>query len=197
MLRFFKRKEVIAMAWTLVALALLRWGWQFFEFKSRHKPPQRLFENVGPDSPVELKMQKFAEDAALSARMSGVSFDYSVSSLTNVDLALDALARVRAANKIGSTDFEAWCLFWGAYVGEVIRRHHGGGKWAEGEDGTGHGTYPLTVADKMLYPCRWCVERIQSGAPEGVWKNYQVFALEEAVRGINLSKNTNSPAGSN
>ena len=79
----------------------------------------------------------------------------------------------------------------------MIRRHHGGGEWSEGADGTGHGTYPLAVSDKVLYPCRWCVERVQSGASESVWKQYQTFALAEAVQKIDLKKYTNSAVGTN
>jgi hypothetical protein len=153
-----------------------------------------MFGHVGPNSPLEQRMQKFAEDAALSGRAQGVEFDYSIESLTNVDLALDALARVKSANKIDDTRFGAWCLFWGAYVGEVIRKHHGGGEWSEGADGTGHGTYPLAVGDKILYPSQWCVERVQGGAPEGVWKEYQLFALTEAVRKIDFKESAKSPA---
>jgi hypothetical protein len=141
-------------------------------------------------------MQKLAEEAVITAFRHKVKCDFSVESLEKVDQLIDLLSKSHRSGGIDEADMLAECLFWGAYIGEVIRKHHNGGEWSEGLDGTGHATYPLAVAGKTLYPCRWCVERVRNGVSESVWKNYQAFALEEALKNIDFKINTNKPAGS-
>ena len=135
-----------------------------------------------PTDPLQIKMQKLAEEAVIVAHRHGVLMDFSAQSLEKVDPQLDAISASYRAAKVIEADMGARCLIWGAYVGEVIRKHHGGGEWSDGPDGTGHGTYPLTVRHETLYPCRWCVERVQSGSSVSIWKEYQAFAFADLMR---------------
>lgn len=190
------RKFLIVLSWVAVAVVLIQMVGTFLKVRKAHQPMLGGLKTISTNDTLQVKMQKFAEEAVNIAHRYDVQMDFSVESLEKIDQQLDLLSASYRAGKVKEADMGAGCLIWGAYVGEVIRKHHGGGEWSEGPDGTGHGTYPLIVRNETLYPCRWCVERVQNGNSVSVWKQYQVFAFADAMRKADPVARPRSPTNS-
>jgi hypothetical protein len=57
----------------------------------------------------------------------------------------------------------------GAYVGEVIRRHHAGAEWKRDHPAVGEKTYPIHWEGGDSFPKGSCYKRIVNGDEDDVW----------------------------
>jgi hypothetical protein len=132
---------VIAILFVVVPKAAMWWS-----YKSRHDALNKARKAISPGDSFDAKMKKLAEIAVATGRQSdNQELDFSTESLKKVDYIL-----VRVLSKTSDADREETIatagLIYGAYVGEVIRKHHGGGEWSEGKDGTGPGADDLSLS---------------------------------------------------
>jgi hypothetical protein len=104
-------------------------------------------------------------DAALRTAMSkwGLTLDFSPASLEGVENVLAQLHEMGANAPEGQrpTDqqVESVAVVWGAYVGEVLRRHYGG-KWELRQP---EGVLQLVIGEATAFPLRKVQKRILNG----------------------------------
>jgi hypothetical protein len=114
------------------------------------------------------KMQQEAKVVAETFNQeTGLNLDFSVTSLKYVEQRLAKLAA-----SVGKTDPQAaqtHAFSYGAYVGECLRKKHGG-EWAE-EAVDGKTTLKVkTPTGAALTPVAWCFERITGTEKENIYK---------------------------
>jgi hypothetical protein len=77
-------------------------------------------------------------------------------------------------SKPSDRDLDTFCKIWGAYLGEVIRKHHGG-EWNTPTDGVYKGLYVLTVKGTQMSPPSKIYKRIVDGEADNLYDYYQVL----------------------
>lgn len=124
--------------------------------------PRKTFASIND------RMQHEAQVAAEAIQKdTGLNVSYSMVSIKLVEQTLG-----RLAESVGKTDPQAantHAVTFGAYVGECLRKKHGG-EWAE-ENAEGTTTYKLKLASgTVLAPVTWCFQRITGTEKENVYK---------------------------
>jgi hypothetical protein len=118
--------------------------------------------------PREEEMKANALEAMKLTRKHFVSeLDFSESSVEELETLFD---QVRFAWPGGNSPetIEQLTQLWGAYLGEVIRRHCGG-QWIEREGGA----VALQGEKTTLYPHDKVRKRLLNGPKENIWEYYQ------------------------
>lgn len=134
-------------------------------------------------------MVYFAKQAAGWVRQdTGTNLDYSLASIQLVE---DRLGRL--SNEINRTNPPpgtfGMAMGYGAYIGEVLRRNHGG-SWAADHPAGGQRSFPLALTNnQVVFPVIWCYKRIINGEEDNV---YHKALLAEQFSESNAL--TNAPA---
>ncbi len=140
-----------------------------------------------PDSEASLqeKMRACAAWAVEYARsVFEVQLDYSEASLQQIEQILSVLYKDRSRGRLarwlrpGPTEAEVRqvAILLGAYMGEVIRQHHGG-HW-EIRKRLGQQLMPLITHGVSTDPLSKAYQRLTYGPEENVWSYYQVLRAE-------------------
>jgi hypothetical protein len=144
-------------------------------------------EPLGSQQELQEKMCACAEWAVVYARgVFEVELDYSEASLRQIERMMSVLFKDRHRSWLarwlrpGPTEEEVRqvALLLGAYIGEVIRRHHGG-QWAFHKR-LGLQLLPLITHGVSTYPLSKAYQRLTYGPEEDVWSYYQVLRSELA-----------------
>lgn len=119
---------------------------------------------------TDAMMVHFAEESAKWVKQDrGVTLDYSPDSIKIIEEELARIHKTRQP-KDGDKGLLGLTLGYGAYVGEVIRRQHGG-SWAADHPEAGLKSYPLTLTSPAvtLFPVNWCYKRLVNGENDNVY----------------------------
>ena len=122
--------------------------------------------------------EAYALDAVDSAKRNfGVTLDWSIESIRQIETMLGQLHDAIHRERPSDDEIEAFSKMMGSYVGEVIRREHGGswGMLKAGDEqfpGLSLGHWPWSRAYK----------RIVNGPEDNVW-HYYVMLVRDADRG--------------
>ena len=110
----------------------------------------------------------------------GVDLDYSVDSIKLIEGELARISKdVDKANPRRGTFGSA--TGYGAYVGEVLKRKHGG-DWARDHSVGGANSYPLTLTNKTtVFPVVWCWKRLTVGEEDNVYNKSLAFLASQQV----------------
>jgi hypothetical protein len=134
---------------------------------------------------LQEKMRACAEWAVEYARsVFEIELDYSEASLMQIEQMFSVLYKDLSRGWLarwlrpGPTEQEVRqvALLLGAYIGEVIRRHHGG-HW-EIRKRLGEQLLPLITRGVSTYPLSKAYERLIYGPQENVWSYYQLLRAE-------------------
>jgi len=143
--------------------------------------------SIGQQQELQRKMRMCGDWAVTYARcVFEIYLDYSEASLQQVEQMMTVLHNDRARNwflrllRPGPTEEEVRqvALLLGAYIGEVIRRHHGG-QWTINRR-LGLQLLPLITHGVSTDPLSQVYQRLAYGAGEDVWSYYQVLRSELA-----------------
>lgn len=110
----------------------------------------------------------------------GVKLDYSFESIRTIE---EQLARIstevdKAHPQKGTFGTAAG---YGAYIGEVFRRH-GGGTWATDHPVAGPASYPLTtMSNGTIFPVGWCWKRLTIGEEDNVYRKARSFLEKREI----------------
>jgi hypothetical protein len=117
-----------------------------------------------------------ASDQAVAdaAKCDHITLDYSVASLKQVDEILGRVHENYLKNP-SSMSVRGLAAEYGAYVGEVIRRHEGNAYWTRDSQFAGEKSYPLHWNTGESYPLAWCERRITDGDEDSIWIKYSVL----------------------
>lgn len=171
-LRTHPMKLTVRLVILLVAVAFLSLSCRRVPVSA--KSPVGL-EAISPSDDTPARMRHFAEQAVIDAAgRYRTQLDYSPESVEAVERILDSLARASNAQRSTDADLRAEALIFGAYIGEVIRRQHGG-EWARDHQQAGPGSYPLSWQGHDSFPYGWCYKRLTNGPEDNVWHKYQYF----------------------
>ena len=110
------------------------------------------------------------EAIADARKYDGILLDYSVDSIRTVDAVLGRLHNSYKQNP-ASIRVDGLALEYGAYVGEVIRRHEPGTYWTKDSE-LGQRSYPLHWGNDEAFPIAWCSKRIINGDEDNIWFKY-------------------------
>lgn len=121
-------------------------------------------------------MGAYAKDAVDHARSNfGVTLDFSEGSVRVLEELVgrqhDEYAKGNTPDEEG---LETFCKMWGAYLGEVIRKQHGG-EWTVASEGPFAGAYLLTIGDTQMSPPSKIYKRIVDGPEDNLEHYYQVM----------------------
>jgi hypothetical protein len=183
--RYERMRSWVAMSVGTVTGSLLVMGTMLFTVEKiygSHAPPK--FKST------EAMMQYFAGEAGKWVKHDrGIDLDYSLASVQVIEEELNRIARdVNPANPQPGTFGLATA--YGAYIGEVLRRQHGGSWAVDHEMGTR--TYPLTTrTNETLFPVIWCYKRLTIGSEENVYHKALLFT-QRSENNSNATTNINT-----
>lgn len=122
-------------------------------------------------APTPAIMAALAQDAVNQAQgQFQVSLDYSEASIAKVESILAQLG-----TSLPDPKREQQAMLWGAYIGEVARRHHGGA-WVVPSDGPFTGVITLQAADGNSFsPPAKVHKRLTNGDEDNVAFYYRVM----------------------
>lgn len=118
--------------------------------------------------------RKAAALAVIMMEAEGLCLDFSIESLDAIDSRIEMLRQ----EGISSDSVPAVMTAFGFYVGEVIRRMLGRGKWLDNP-----GDYRLDLSGMVANPIGKCRKRLDNGADDSV----RVFA-EASIMLANMSE---------
>ena len=127
------------------------------------------------------------EAVSLAKESYGITLDYSPASVEQVEVILGKLHDEYVKRKTTEGQ-RGLALAFGAYIGEVIRKQAGEGRWEPDHPQLGKGAMPLYWKGQATFPVAWCVRRLANGDADNVWVKYQLIVEER------LKKEANQPS---
>jgi hypothetical protein len=132
-------------------------------------------------------MTAYAQDAVDHAQANGVSLDYSIDSVKEVEELLATLHAAIPRGLLGrmfkrgpsEDDIAAMSKMYGGYLGEVVRRARGGEWVLDDSISPGEAVISLRDGDKRIFPPSKVQKRLVNGAEDNVWHYVQVFGARE------------------
>lgn len=147
---------------------------------------------------LAVKMERCAEQAMLDAwSRYRILLHPRVSSLPDVEFYLERVSLDPRFQKASEKDRLAEALIAGGFIGEVIRRDHGG-EWLDEEpDLPEAGSYALRLQGHSVWTVTWAQKRLFNGAEDNIYHKY-LATVTGQTNGLNLSLTlwTNGPRGS-
>jgi hypothetical protein len=147
----------------------------------RSLPPElknyRGLAGVSSNDVLSVKMERMAEQAALDAwSRCHIEVHIGVHSLPDFERYLDLVSKSAWFKNFSPEDKQAEAIVDGAFVGEAIRRTHGG-FWLEKSDLPGGGVFPLNIGGRINFPVTWCLKRLVNGPEDNVYDKYVFLVL--------------------
>jgi hypothetical protein len=105
------------------------------------------------------------------------SLDYSEDSIERVEALMGHCARLVTENP---EDLEDQAAIWGAYIGEVMRRHLHGEWTFSVDEASGAITFTLRIEHLALQPIDRVTKRLIGGPAHNLWSYY--CSVREALR---------------
>jgi hypothetical protein len=172
-----------------------------FTVHQRALPPAefktyRGLQGVTSNDLVSVKMERMAEQAAMDAwARYRIHVHINAQSLQDFERYLNLVSLSPQFQNFSPKDKNAEAIIDGAFVGEAIRRTHGG-FWIEKSEGPDFGVFPLNTDGKINYPVTWCLKRLVNGADENIYKKYVFFILQRTNEFHGeITYWTNTPSG--
>jgi hypothetical protein len=134
-----------------------------------------------PEPDISKIAEAYALDAVdIAADNFGVSLDWSEGSIESVEQMLSELHEELAGAAPSEEAVWTFAKAFGSYVGEVMRRHHGG-EWGMVElDGQ---SFPgLSSGDGLCWPWGKVHNRLVNGPEDNVWHYYVALTRPQAER---------------
>ncbi|MEM1208098.1 MAG: hypothetical protein AAGI54_02410 [Planctomycetota bacterium] len=129
------------------------------------------------DLPFPEQMQRFADEAvSIASDTWDAHFDYTDESIIEVETTLEHLHVMYKENRLPENQLNGAAVMNGAYIGELIRRNHGG-EWLTDEESLKSGAYAIEFDGNRAFPVGWCVKRIQNGIEDNVQGKYEFFVV--------------------
>ena len=173
-----------------------------FELHRRSLPPEELksyrgLSAVSSNDTLEVKMERLAEQAALDAwNRARVPVHIGIHSLPEYERYLGLISNSPWFQAASEKDKHAEGLIGGAFIGEAIRRTHGG-RWLErAPDLPDAGGYPLQVGTSTIWPVNWCLKRLVNGPEDNTYDKY-VYLILKRTNDVNgeVTHWTNTDSG--
>ena len=142
---------------------------------------KKLTPSWESEDPTSLCVRLAETCVQSSSKAYGVNLDYSVASLEQLEIVLQATHEEHLQQPLSEQSMFARCLAFGAYVGELMRREVGGGNWQRHSQ-FGENTFPLEVpGGQVVFPVVWCEKRVVNGPEDNV--AFKVKASLSMLRG--------------
>lgn len=144
--------------------------------------PEQPFQ---PDAKIVQIAEAYSQDAISTAQNFGTTLNWSESSIQQVE---QMLGRLHAELEVAKPSPETIWNFakaFGSYVGEVIRRHHGG-EW--GMVNMNGQSFPglRQPSGNLIWPWGRVHKRITNGPEDNLWHYYQAVTRTEGNGGSRL-----------
>ena len=174
---------IIIAATLLVFLLFLGFAWYRTSLPPAEFETYKGLSGLSSNDVLTVKMERMAEQAAMDAwTRARMRVRIGIHSLSEFERYLGRLSQSPWFTSLSPKDKQAEAYIAGAFVGEAIRRSHGG-TWMETSDLPNAGAYPLKVGETTIYPINWCLKRLVNGPEDNVYHKY-VFAILERTNEI-------------
>jgi hypothetical protein len=121
--------------------------------------------------------EAYALDAVDAAAPFGVTLDFSEASVRDVESILAKMHEEMSSARPSEEDMWAFAKIYGSYIGEVMRRAHGGtwGVATLGDEEAVALDLPVTPSNRQIvWPWSRVLNRFWDGPEDKVWHYYQV-----------------------
>jgi hypothetical protein len=122
------------------------------------------------------------EAVSIAKDAHGVVLDFSPQSVEKVEMILGKL-HAEYTKRGTSEGQRGLALAFGVYIGEVIRRQAGEGRWERDHPQMGEGAMPLYWKGHTSFPVAWCLKRLANGEEDNVWVKYRLIVDENLKKG--------------
>jgi hypothetical protein len=155
-------------------------GWAIYQ--GTLPPPEfanyKGVAGVSSNDVLNVKMERMAEQAAMDAwSRCHIRVHIGVHSLPDFEHYLDLISKSPDFQKASPKDKWGEAIIAGAFVGEAIRRTHGG-FWQEKSDLPGVEPFVLNVEGSENWPVNWCLKRLVNGPEDNIYDKYVLFILK-------------------
>lgn len=129
------------------------------------------------DLPFPQQMQLLADEAvSIASETWDANYDYTDESITEVERTLEHLHVMYQEGRLSEDQLSGAAVMNGAYIGELVRRNHGG-EWVADEESPKSGAYAVEFDGNTAFPVGWCFKRIQNGIEDNVQGKYEFFVV--------------------
>jgi hypothetical protein len=133
---------------------------------------------ISKSDPWDKKWRLMSEQAVMDSWNNyGVPLDYSDKSIQTLDAELDRIYRSAEFRAASDKDQRAEGVIFGAYLGEVICRNHGGAWGEESNEEAQLFSFPVKFGKDVVFPANWCYKRLENGPEDNIWLKYKYFVL--------------------
>ena len=144
-------------------------GWLEGIVRGTHPSLESLQREMSTDSQLAQWLVGQAQLAVKTATTKwNASLDFTPQSLEAIETVLtqlhDRMKTATPAERPTDKQIETAAIMWGVYVGEVVRRHYGGG-WAIGKP---DGVLQLEIKDAKIFPIRKVQKRLLDGSADAI-----------------------------
>lgn len=132
----------------------------------------QIIRNKKPDN-----MMKQAASIAVSTAKQcyQIELDYSDSSIEKTEKVLGRIHEDYLKSK-SEEGIHGLSIMYGAYLGEVLKKSKGIGRWEKDHPTFGKNSFPFYWNEKdCAFPVSWCFKRIANGPEENVVHKFKVF----------------------
>ncbi len=139
-----------------------------------------------PEPTLDDTIDELAQAAVYLAREQfEIDLDFSEDSLQQVETILDGYYKIlpkgvmRTLGQIlkrgpSQEEIQRMAMVWGAYIGEVIRRHWGG-EWTTESNAPVGAVLTLRVHEIEMFPPAKAYKRLTNGPEDNIWFYYEVL----------------------
>lgn len=127
------------------------------------------------DLPPEDLMRKYAAEAVSAARDEcNVELDFSIESVEQVESILGGIYDYFTAQR-HHRGLRGYAFAYGAYIGEVLKKHLGEGHWERDHPVAGELSWPFIWNDgrSTIFPLVWCGKRLTNGSEDNIWFKFK------------------------
>ncbi len=121
------------------------------------------------------------EAVSIAKESYGITLDYSPASVEKVEAILGQL-HAEYQKRQTTEGQRGLALAFGVYIGEVVKRETGGGRWERDHPVMGEGTMPLYWKGGASFPVVWCLKRLVNGDEDNVWHKYLLLVHEKVEK---------------
>ena len=108
----------------------------------------------------------------------GITLDYSPASVEKVEEILGKLYDEYQKKKTTEGQ-RGFALAFGVYIGAVMRKQAGEGRWERDHPQFGEGAMSFYWKDQTTFPVAWCLKRLSNGDEDNVWVKYRILVDEK------------------
>lgn len=168
----FGTNQLFIIAIGVILIILVYW---FFNKRPKAQRKESDSQEIPPEE-IETGMKKMAAQTVEFAKTHfNITLDYSEESINEMETMYEQMYKDIKKLRMPKKEIADLALIQGAYIGEVIRKHHGG-HWEKDHKALGQNSWPIIFdEDNATCPVGWVFKRLTNGKEDDVSYKYRVL----------------------